>query len=133
MNYTLSAAAKAAGVAKSTISKALNSGALSKVSKVGNSYRIDPAELKRWMDEREKRSETLLVEQMETPQETPLAAAEKAAYQREIDLLREQLDEMKEDKKFLKDQLIVNTRLLEDNSKSKGFIERIFGKSDKAV
>lgn len=49
---TLGQAAKRANVAKSTISRALDSGALSKREKVGNSYRIDPAELQRWIDNR---------------------------------------------------------------------------------
>ena len=45
MHLSLSQAAKAANVSKSTISKYLKLGRLSYVEKVGDSYRIDPAEL----------------------------------------------------------------------------------------
>lgn len=47
MHYSLGQAAKAAGVSKSTISKALATGRLSYVEKDSAGYRIDPAELHR--------------------------------------------------------------------------------------
>jgi hypothetical protein len=47
MLYSLGQAAKAAGVSKSTISKALSTGRLSYVEKDSAGYRIDPAELHR--------------------------------------------------------------------------------------
>lgn len=47
MHYSLGQAAKAAGVSKSTISKALSTGRLSYVEKDSAGYRIDPAELHR--------------------------------------------------------------------------------------
>ena len=52
IHLTLGQAAKHAGVAKSTITRAIDKGSLSAASKVGNSYRIDPAELQRWQDTR---------------------------------------------------------------------------------
>jgi len=45
--YTLGTAAKAAGVSKSTIHRAIKRGTISARSKDGNSYEIDPAELHR--------------------------------------------------------------------------------------
>ena len=47
MHYSLGQAAKAAGVSKSTISKALSTGRLSYVERDSAGYRIDPAELHR--------------------------------------------------------------------------------------
>lgn len=133
MNYTLSAAAKAAGVAKSTISKALKDGSLSKKDQVGNSFRIDPAELDRWMSARGKRSETLTTGRMETPVETPAMAIKNDAMQREIDMLRDQLEDLKKQRDSWQTQAEINTRLLEDHSKPRSLVERIFGKSNKAA
>ena len=45
---SLGQAAKLAEVAKSTITRAIEKGHLSVASRVGNGYRIDPAELQRW-------------------------------------------------------------------------------------
>lgn len=51
MSYTLGTAAKQAGVAKSTISRAIERGQLSAIRE-GNGFRIDPSELDRWMNTR---------------------------------------------------------------------------------
>ena len=50
--YTLGQAAKHAKVAKSTLSRAVEKGDISVSERVGNGYRIDPAELDRWMASR---------------------------------------------------------------------------------
>lgn len=69
MTYlSLGEAAKAAGVAKGTISKALKSGKLSYVEKTPAGYRIDPAELFRVFPQ--KRVETVSNERLETHSET---------------------------------------------------------------
>ena len=49
---TLGQAAKLAKVAKSTITRAIEKGQLSVAQRVGNGYRIDPAELQRWQGTR---------------------------------------------------------------------------------
>ena len=49
---TLGQAAKLSQVAKSTITRAIDKGHLSVSQKIGNSYRIDPAELHRWQETR---------------------------------------------------------------------------------
>ena len=49
---TLGQAAKLSECAKSTITRAIDKGHLSISQKVGNSYRIDPAELQRWQETR---------------------------------------------------------------------------------
>lgn len=47
MHYTLGSAARATGLAKSTIHRAIKAGRISARAKDGNSYEIDPAELHR--------------------------------------------------------------------------------------
>ncbi len=92
MTYlSLGEAAKAAGVAKGTISKALKSGKLSYADKTPAGYQIDPAELFRAFPR--KQPETVEYERLETPKETvetavlraQLDAAERRAATAEAD------------------------------------------------
>lgn len=92
MTYlSLGEAAKAAGVAKGTISKALKSGKLSYADKTTAGYQIDPAELFRAFPR--KQPETVENERLETPKETVetavlqarLEAAERRAETAEAD------------------------------------------------
>lgn len=107
MTYlSLGEAAKAAGVAKGTISKALKSGKLSYVEKTTAGYQIDPAELFRVFPR--KQVEVPLNERLETQTETPelavLRVRLEAAEQRAIDLdrhaadLAKQLDRVHDEK-----------------------------------
>jgi hypothetical protein len=88
---SLGEAAKAAGVAKGTISKALKSGKLSYAGKTPAGYQIDPAELFRAFPR--KQPETVDIERLETPKETAetavlraqLEAAERRATTAEAD------------------------------------------------
>lgn len=79
---TLGQAAKQANVAKSTIHKALKSGDLSYRERVGTSYRIDPAELTRWMDTR----------RVELPENTPAERSETMANALDTVRLKAELD-----------------------------------------
>lgn len=80
-HFTLGTAAKQAGVAKSTISRAIEKGEIS-ASKAGNGYRIDPAELDRWMNSRPAQpSGNAPVERDATPASDGL--------QHQIDLLKQ--------------------------------------------
>lgn len=65
MYLSLGQAAKATGKSKSTISKALNSGKISYVSKDSSGFKIDPAELFRVYPKSEHRN--VANEQSETP------------------------------------------------------------------
>ena len=97
MTYlTLGEAAKQAGVAKSTISKALRSGRLSYVSKTSAGYEIDPAELHRVFPP--KRSATVAETVASNPPETGVND------RREIELLREQLEDVKADRDAWREQ-----------------------------
>ncbi|WP_429278411.1 hypothetical protein, partial [Novosphingobium gossypii] len=98
MTLTLGQAAKEAGVSKATLSKALKSGRLSYIAKSTAGYEIDPAELFRVFPR--KQVETVHSERCETLQETP----ETIAYQREIELLRQQLSDAKTDRDAWREQ-----------------------------
>lgn len=88
MTYlSLGEAAKAAGVAKGTLSKALKTGKLSYTEKTAAGYRIDPAELFRVFPRKQAR--TVEGERSETPVETgevvALLKAEVADLRRRLD------------------------------------------------
>lgn len=97
VKLTLGQAAKEVSVSKATISKALNSGRLSYVAKTAAGYEIDPAELFRVFPP--KRPETVSSERLETPSETGSEAD-----RREIQLLREQLAEVRADRDAWREQ-----------------------------
>lgn len=87
---SLGEAARQAGVAKTTIHRAVKSGKISAQKKDDGTYSIDPAELFR-VYRPEKQVKTVTAEQKVTPYETPETA-------REIALLREMIDELKTDR-----------------------------------
>ncbi|MFT8247182.1 helix-turn-helix domain-containing protein [Roseomonas sp. BN140053] len=87
MYYTLGEAAKATGISKATISRALKSGKISFVSHENSSYQIDPAELHRVYPAVSRNSSTQ--PHMERSV-TPETVAETGGLQRELDLLREE-------------------------------------------
>lgn len=100
MTYlSLGEAAKAAGIAKGTISKSLKSGRLSYVSKTPAGYQIDPAELFRVFPQ--KPGQPTKNERLETPSETVemavLRVRLEAAERRAADLAK-QLDQAHEEK-----------------------------------
>ncbi|MCQ0990615.1 helix-turn-helix domain-containing protein [Jiella marina] len=126
--YTLGQAAKQADVAKSTIHKALKSGDLSAHDRVGTSYRIDPAELQRWMSTRRvELPENAPVKQSETTANALDAIrlrAELDGLQRLLGEVERQRDDLREDRDQWRDQFAemqkrlaaeqANVRLIED-------------------
>lgn len=122
--FSLGAAAKAAGVAKGTISKALKSGKLSYVEKTPAGYQIDPAELFRAFPR--KQSEPVENERLETPRETAeiavLRVRLEAAERRASDLARE-LDRSHEEKM----RLMTLLPAPEQPTQRVGFWKRVFG------
>jgi len=98
-SLTLGQAAKETGVSKATLSKALKSGRLSYIAKSTAGYEIDPAELFRVFAP--KPSEHVQGERSETQRETPLLDE---AHRREIQLLRDQLDDVKSDRDAWREQ-----------------------------
>ena len=86
MTYTLGTAAKATGKSKPTIQRAIKSGKISAKKNENGTYAIDPAELHRvYPPVSSNSNESGTVKQSETPNSNGML-------QREIELLREQLD-----------------------------------------
>lgn len=90
MYLSLNQAAKETGKGKGTISKAISSGKLSVVSKDGNSYKIDPAELFRVFP---KNSVTTSNQNhLETPSDHPETTIENIRLKAELDVLKAKLE-----------------------------------------
>ena len=86
MTYTLGTAAKATGKSKPTIQRAIKSGKISAKKNENGTYAIDPAELHRvYPPVSSNSNDNGTVKQQETPNSNTML-------QREIELLREQLD-----------------------------------------
>jgi cobalamin biosynthesis protein CobT len=127
--YTLGMAAKAAGVSKTTISKAISNGKISVVEKHKDGFKIDPSELHRVFP-----MVTETIRQKVTndnPKETGVTASQET----EIRLLREMLKREQEQNQFLQDQLARSTLLLEAvrnqpeaQQQRKGLIAALFGR-----
>jgi hypothetical protein len=123
MPLTLSDAANAAGVAKSTIWRAIKSGRLSASRSVVGSYQVDAAELFRVFPAVQKNDPT---QQVATGTEQVGTAAQEAqiAALRDISgLLRDQIEDLRKDRDAWRGQAESNQRLLSDARKRRG----IFG------
>lgn len=88
--FSMGEAARQAGVSKATIHRHIKLGKLSAVRRDDGSYAIDPAELFRAYPS-PKQHETVSMRQVETPKETHET-------DREIGLLRERIEELKQDR-----------------------------------
>jgi len=103
MKLTLGQAAKHAGRAKGTLSKALNNGQISAEKDGKGRWQIDPSELTRWME-----SNPLLnapKNQDTTLSETPENPSGNSALSVEVKLLREQIDNLETERGRERDQL----------------------------
>jgi excisionase family DNA binding protein len=125
MPYTLGDAAKATGISKPTLSKAIKSGRISAIKTENGSYSIDPAELHRVFPAvNGNRESNGLPLQIETPLNTlsqPLEMLEKERQERErerkqlqatIDDLRHRLDEEATDRRQSAEEIRRLTLLL---------------------
>jgi len=131
MTYlSLGEAAKAAGIAKGTVSKALKSGRLSYASKSTAGYQIDPAELFRVFPINPVNS--VSNERLATSKGTPIDTIEmavlrtrlEAANQRAEDLAR-QLDQANTEKSKLLTLLTASSPV---SLSPKGLFSRLFGR-----
>ena len=122
MSYTLGEAAKAVGKSKPTIQRAIKSGKISAPKDSFGRYNIDPAELHRIFPALQRTSnDDDHLKQSETFNETSML-------QIEIKLLREQLDDLKEDRDHWRQQA---TALLADGRKKRqGFWAMLTGRGD---
>jgi hypothetical protein len=91
IKLSLNKAAKAAGVAKSTLLEALNSGRMSAVKNDIGHWEIDPAELFRVFP---KTSSAEHQEPVESPSENRQKTSQNGALEVEVKMLREQVERM---------------------------------------
>jgi excisionase family DNA binding protein len=108
MSYTLGMAARATGLSKSTVYRAIKAGRLSASRAEAGDYQIDPAELHRVFpiaDPEPARSSNGAVKRGATPPEQDEIALENARLEAEVAasslvtaLLRQQLDETRQDR-----------------------------------
>lgn len=94
-SVSLTKGAELAGVSKGTVSKAIKSGKLSYAEKTANGYLIDTSELFRVFPPKtvSETKETGAGSRLETPSGNTGNAANTIALEREIELLREQLED----------------------------------------
>jgi hypothetical protein len=103
MKLTLGQAAKHAGRAKGTLSKALNNGQISAEKDDKGRWQIDPSELQRWMDVNPLQNTK--GNQDTTPVETPKTSSGNSALSVEVKMLREQIESMDAERGRERDQL----------------------------
>ncbi|MEZ0280248.1 hypothetical protein [Methyloceanibacter sp.] len=120
---TLSDAANAAGVAKSTIWRAIKSGRLSASRSVVGSYQVDAAELFRVFPAVRKNDPTQQVATGTEHVGTAAQEAQIAALKDISGLLRDQIEDLRKDRDAWRGQAESNQRLLIDARKRRG----IFG------
>jgi hypothetical protein len=120
---TLLDAANAAGVAKSTIWRAIKSGRLSASRSVVGSYQVDAAELFRVFPAVQKNDATKQVATGAEHVGTAAQEAQIAALKDISSLLRDQIEDLRKDRDAWRGQAESNQRLLSDARKRRG----IFG------
>lgn len=99
MKYTAGQAAKATGVATATITRALKSGKISGQKDDNGAWMIDPAELHRVFPPISlKAHEKAIMKRDATPFERDERPTEDSASQRELQMLREALADVREDR-----------------------------------
>lgn len=122
MKLSASQAAKRVGKSIPTITRAIKNGKLSAKPRDGGGWIIDASELFRvWAP----RSDGTDVTVPTLPNEIPL---ETSVLEREVELLREMLDDTRADRDSWKEQAQKVTSLVEDKSaRQKGLWKRLFG------
>jgi len=134
MYFTLGQAAKETGKSKATISKYLNNGRLSFLSKDTNGYKIDAAELFRVFPKPEQ--QTGINEQSRTPTVNTDLHFKNMELQIKLDAANKDIEYLKADKEDYKKRLDDEanerrklTMILTDKKteKKKGFFNKLFG------
>ena len=120
MSLSASQAAKKVGKSVPTITRAIKKGKLSAEPREGGGWVIEASELFRvWPAVSDESDVTTAVLGSETPSET-------SALEREVEMLREMLEETRADRDSWKDQAQKITALIEDQSaRKKGFWARL--------
>ena len=122
MVYSLKQASEAAGVGKPALLKAIKKGRITGKKNDKGQWEVDPSELHRVYPVNSNQPHTS--EQKETHKEPP----ENSYLQRENELLREQLSDLREDRDYWRQQA---TAMLLDQREKKGrsFWARLFGRT----
>lgn len=122
MELSASQAAKKVGKSVPTITRAIKKGKLTAKPRDGGGWIIDASELFRvWPAISNDTDVTIPMSRVETPIET-------SSLEREVELLREMLDDTKADRDSWKEQAQKITALIEDRSaRKKGFWARLTG------
>ena len=120
MDLSLGQAAKAAKVAKSTISKALKSGDISGNKDEKGWYKIDSSELQRWVDSKQAPTrsevdlETVIKKSIKTPENSQIRNEANPNYERELEIFTQ---ERERERKQLQDRIDqLNSQLEDANS-----------------
>lgn len=130
MKYTAGQAAKAAGISKATITRALKSGKISGLKDDSGTWTIDPAELHRvFPPVAYETPETRIMKRSAIPEET----GETAALERENQMLREALADARQERdrwhQIAERLSIAPPAPAPDHPKpAAGFWSRLFGK-----
>ena len=122
MVYTLGQAAKACGMSKATLSKAVKSGKISASKNTDGSFSIEAVELHRVYPI------TVYSEQLETPKSTPINAQisnDLMLLQVKLDAAEKRISDLETDRDAWKGQA---TRLLTHQPAGGGFFRKLFGK-----
>ena len=134
MHFTLGQAAKETGKSKATISKYLNNGKLSFLSKNTSGYKIDAAELFRVFPKSERR--TCVNEQLRTPIVNTDLHFKNMELQIKLDAANKDIESLQADKEDYKKRLDDEanerrklTMILTDQKtdNKKGFFNKMFG------
>lgn len=114
MKLTLGQAAKHAGRAKGTLSKALNNGQISGEKDDKGRWQIDPSELQRWMDANPLQN--ISENQDATPQEAQENPSGNSALEVEVKMLREQMAEIRSMNERERQVLVDQIEILKDQA-----------------
>jgi excisionase family DNA binding protein len=123
--YTLGTAAKATGVAKSTIYRAIKAGRISASKTDTGDWSIDASELHRVF--RPATAEAGAVERDATP-DTVRLEAEIMGLRDMANLLRAQLDDVRKDRDAWREQAQTAQRLLTDANPRRGLFSKLFAR-----
>lgn len=122
MKLSLRQAAEQAGVSKSTILRAVQSGRLSAERNDDGGYAIDPSEVMRvYADKTMKRASNDAKGQDATPDNTGMLQAQIDGLKAQVELMRESLDDLKTQREGWQKQAEASQRLLANNKTSRGW------------
>ena len=110
MTYTLGDAAKATGKSKPTISRAIKKGTISATKNENGSYSIDPSELHRVYPPLPRNSNETVTTS------PPITPNSNSVLQRENEILREQIENLKSERDEWREQAKRQTILLENKA-----------------